>query len=81
MRAGTSVGAHYREAQRSKSQADFVSKLEGALQELEECGYWLELLQDAAIVPAGKLDSLHAETEELIAIFVTMVVKVKRSNA
>lgn len=80
LRAGTSVGAQYREAQRAKSQADFISKLEGALQELEESGYWLELLQDAAIVPATKLDSLRTETEELIAILVSVVVKVKKSN-
>jgi four helix bundle protein len=30
LRSGTSAGAHYREAQRSKSDADFISKLEGA---------------------------------------------------
>jgi four helix bundle protein len=34
--SGTSVGAHYREARRAKSNADFVSKIEGALQELDE---------------------------------------------
>ena len=36
LRSGTSVGAHYREACRAKSNADFVSKIEGALQELDE---------------------------------------------
>lgn len=44
LRSGTSVGAHVREASRPKSRKDFVSKMEGALQELEETGYWLELL-------------------------------------
>ena len=43
LRSGTSVGAQYREGQRAKSNADLISKLEGALQELEETGYWLEL--------------------------------------
>src|SRR2546423_4056699 len=47
LRSGTSVGAHYREAQRAKSNADFISKIEGGLQELEETVYWLELLADA----------------------------------
>ena len=37
--SGTSVGAHYREAQRAKSNADFISKIEGALQELDETLY------------------------------------------
>ena len=44
LRSGTSVGAHYREAQRAKSDADFISKIEGGLQELDETAYWLELL-------------------------------------
>ncbi|MFN3649822.1 MAG: four helix bundle protein [Armatimonadota bacterium] len=45
LRAGTSPGAQYREAFRAKSTADLISKMEGALQELEETHYWLELLQ------------------------------------
>src|SRR4030065_1534314 len=53
LRSGTAVGAHYREAKRAKSDADFVSKVEGLLQELEESGYWLELLQESEIVPGG----------------------------
>lgn len=44
-KSATSVGAHYREAQRAKSDADFVSKIEGGLQELDETSYWLELLR------------------------------------
>ena len=36
LRSGTSVGAHYREAHRARSTAEFVTKLEGGLQELEE---------------------------------------------
>jgi four helix bundle protein len=40
-RSGTSVGAQYREATRGKSTADFISKIEGSLQELEESEYWL----------------------------------------
>ena len=40
LRSGTSIGAQYREAQRAKSDADFISKIEGALQELDETQYW-----------------------------------------
>ena len=78
LRSGTSVGAHYCEAQRAKSNADFISKIEGALQELDETAYWLELLVEAKIVPEDKLASLRKETDELIAIFVTIVSKMKR---
>ena len=77
LRSGTSVGAHYREAQRAKSDADFISKIEGALQELEETAYWLELLEGAEIFNAQRLQPLQAETKELIAILITIAKKVK----
>jgi four helix bundle protein len=77
LKAGTSVGAHYREAQRAKSDADFISKIEGALQELDETSYWLELLAEGNILPAKRLSSLQKEASELIPIFVTIVKKVK----
>ncbi len=81
LRSGTSIGAHYREAQRAKSDADFVNKLEGGLQEAEEMIYWLELLADSGIVSAKRLQPLIAEAEELIKIFVAMVVKVKNKRS
>jgi len=37
------MSPEYREASRAKSNADFISKIEGSLQELEETEYWLEL--------------------------------------
>ena len=80
LRSGTSVGAHYREAWRAKSNLDFISKIEGGLQELEETVYWLELLGEAEILPKERLKPLCNETEELIAIFVTMVRTVKNKK-
>jgi four helix bundle protein len=77
LRSGTSVGAHYHEACRAKSDADFISKIEGGLQELEETIYWLELIAEAKIFPLTRLKALQTEAEELIAIFVTMVKNVK----
>ncbi len=78
LRSGTSVGAHYREACRAKSDADFISKMEGALQELDETTYWLELLSEAQIMQPDKLKPLHDEADELIAIVVTMIKRVKQ---
>ncbi len=77
LRSGTSVGAHYREACRAKSDADFISKIEGGLQELEETLYWLELVEESHIFPADRLKPLHDETGELIAMLVTIVKTVK----
>lgn len=77
LRSATSVGAHYREAQRAKSGPDFVSKIEGALQELEETRYGIELMMGAEILPAFQLESLFEESTELIAIFITIAKKAK----
>ena len=77
LRSGMSVGAHYREAYRAKSGPDFVNKIQGALQELEETAYWLELLEGAGIVTVAKLQGLGGETDELLAIFVAIAKKAK----
>ncbi len=77
LRSGTSIGAHYREGYRAKSDADIVNKFETALQELDETDYWLDLLVKANIVPAQKVEPLIRETNELLAIFVTIVTKIK----
>jgi four helix bundle protein len=78
LRSGTSIGAHYREGHRAKSDADIISKFETALQELDETDYWLDLLVKADIVAAQKLESLIQETNELLAIFTTIVTKIKK---
>ena len=78
LRSGTSVGAQFRESQRAKSDADFINKLESVLQEADETAFWLELLVRAEIVPAKRLESLRKETDEIIAILVTIVMKVKK---
>jgi four helix bundle protein len=80
LRSGTSVGAHYREACRAKSRADFVSKIEGALQELDETSYWLELLQEIYVEKRAQAEILMTEANELISIFVSVVRSVKLST-
>jgi four helix bundle protein len=80
LRSGTSVGAHYREGHRAKSDADVINKFEGALQELDETDYWLDLLVKSNIMAEKKLQPLMLETNELIAIFVTIVTNLKRKR-
>jgi four helix bundle protein len=81
LRSGTSVGAHFREAQRAKSNADFISKIEGGMQELEETVYWLELLEETGLCGSKSLEPLKQEADELMAIFVTIVRKTKTGMA
>lgn len=80
LRAGTSVGAHYREASRARSDAEFIAKIEGGLQELEESCYWMELLIEASIIPENKLSELLKEADELTAILVTCVKNAKEKQ-
>ena len=72
LRAGTSVGANYREANRARSKAEFISKIGDCLKEADETLYWLELLSDEQIVPARRLAPLLQETNELVSILVTI---------
>jgi len=58
---------------RAKFNADLISKLEGCLQELEETAYWFELLMGAGIYKPELLTPLYKESDELIAIFVSIV--------
>lgn len=78
LRSGTSVGANYREGNRAKSDADIVNKFESVLQELDETDYWLDLLVRSGILPASKAETLIKETNELLAIFTTIVTKIKK---
>ena len=75
LRSGTSVAAHVREASRARSNAEFVSKLGGALQEADESQLWLELLREECGVAPGLTNSLEAESSELMAIFTTMITR------
>lgn len=81
LRAGTSVGAHYREATRARSTAEFISKIEGGLQELEETVYWLELLLEAEIAKESEVRELLNEAEELTSIFVSSAKTAKANRS
>jgi four helix bundle protein len=78
LRSGTSVGAHYHEGVHARSNAEFISKLEVAIQELSETRYWIELLAEAEIVKPHLLEELQNEISELIAILVTVVKNTKK---
>jgi four helix bundle protein len=80
LRSATSVAAHVREASRARSDAEFTSKIDGALQEADESQLWLELLRDDCGIKEHELHSLLAETNELIAVFTTIAQKTKRRS-
>src|SRR6266436_2182932 len=69
LRSGTSIGANYREAYRARSKAEFIAKSGDSLRELEETGYWLDLLAEANLLTQEKLRNVRQECTELTAIF------------
>ena len=77
IRSGTSVAAHAREASRARSDAEFCSKLDGLLQEADESQLWLELLRDDCGIVGDSTEHLLRETDELLAIFTTIVSKTR----
>jgi four helix bundle protein len=81
LRSGMSVGAQYREACRSRSTAEFISKMESAVQELDETEYWLELSAEGGVVSPKRLVELRQETNELIAIFTASVKTAKKNRS
>ncbi len=64
-RSGTSVGANIHEAQYAQGKKDFISKLEIALKEASETGYWLELLRKTNYIDEQLYKSLSAKCTSL----------------
>ena len=69
LRCGTSVAANYRAACRSRSKAEFYSKMSIVVEEIDETVFWLELMIEAKIVTEKKLSALLKESTELLFIF------------
>src|SRR3954469_234191 len=69
LRSGTSVAANYRAACRSRSAADFISKISIVVEESDETLFWLELAIEANLISATAVRSLVTECEELLKIF------------
>jgi len=72
LRSGTAVGANYREASRGRSKAEFVAKVGDCLKEIEETGYWLELLAESGAIKQNRMSGLFDEARQLTAIFTTI---------
>ena len=70
LRCGTSVGANYRAACRSKSTLDMLAKLAIVEEEADEALYWLELAVESVMLPSSAALGVTKETEEILAMTV-----------
>lgn len=69
LRCATSVAANYRAAGRSRSRAEFVSRIGIVVEEADETVFWLEMLVDTDTLPQNAVQPLLTEANELLAIF------------
>jgi four helix bundle protein len=80
VRSGTSVAANYRAACRTRSNADFISKITVVEEESDESLFWLELIIDANLLPKEMVQELLKEADELTAIFTASGRTAKQNN-
>ena len=71
-KAGTSIGANYREANRARSRADFINKIKICEGEATETQYWIEIIADAGWLSWSELKDDYNESSELQAIFTSI---------
>jgi len=80
LRAGTGVASNYRAACRSKSRADFISKLATAVEEADETVFWIEIMELSGIVSGKEPREIKTEAEELLRIFSRSLDTAKRGR-
>jgi four helix bundle protein len=80
LRAGTSIGANYREANRAESRDDFIHKVGVAEKEASETVYWLEICVEAPLGHPEEVRALLKESGELLAIVSTIGRKAKNTR-
>jgi four helix bundle protein len=69
--AASSAAANYRAAQRSRSRAEFISKLSTTLEETDESAFWLEMLVDTGMIRQQRVTNLQQEADELCSIVIS----------
>ena len=72
-RSGTSIGANIREAQYAHGKADFIAKLQIALKEANETGYWLELLYRTGYISEDDYRTLESACASLRVMLVSSI--------
>ncbi len=69
LRSGTSVAANYRAACRSRSRAEFASRMAIVMEEADETVFWLEMISESGTLRPERVADLLTEARELTAIF------------
>ena len=78
-RSGTSIGANIREAQYAHGKADFIAKLQIALKEANETGYWLELLYRTGYLPEEEFKTLDFACASIRVVLISSIKTAKQN--
>ena len=78
-RSGTSIGANIREAQYAHGKADFIAKLQIALKEANETGYWLELLYKTGYLTEQEFKTLDSACTSIRVMLISSINTAKRA--
>ena len=79
-RTGTSIGANIHEAKYAQGRKDFISKLEIALKEASETGYWLELLHRTKYINDETFKELSSKCASLRVMLIASCKTAKENN-
>lgn len=79
-RSGTSIGANIREAQYAHGRADFVAKLQIALKEANETGYWLELLNRTNYISDAEYELLASSCTNIRVMLISSIKTAKENT-
>ena len=77
-RSATSIGANIHESQYAHGTADFVAKLQIALKEANETGYWLRLLYETEYITHEKYKELDNACTSIRVMLISAVNKSKQ---
>ena len=72
-RSGTSIGANIREAQYAHGKPDFIAKMQIALKEANETGYWLELLYKTDYIDEQTYKSLDSACASIRVMLISSI--------
>ena len=79
-RSGTSIGANIREAQYAHGRADFIAKLQIALKEANETGYWLELLYQTDYITEAEYKSFDSACTSIRVMLISSINTAKKQQ-
>ena len=80
-RSGTSIGANIHEAQYAHGTADFIAKLQIALKEANETGYWLDLLYKAEFISNEEFKRLDVACTSIRVMLISSINTAKKKNS